>query len=161
MSANVGGYLRGPWWKYVGSDKETTRRCFVIAWGNIVKNPEEHYKELRVIRFAIKTGRGAGRSEKHLVCVGYGERMSTVVMRAMEKGDIVLVCGTWVEMESKTKKGIKPTYECRVNFILPLSLVGFLLDLYCTPSIQRMVEEHKNEDSDPFESDDDTDYTAF
>ena len=162
MSANVGGYLRGPWWRYVGSDKETTKRCFVIAWGNIVAEPNERFKDLRSIRFAIKTGRGAGRSEKHLVCAGYGERMSTVVMRAMEKGDIVLVCGTWTEnVESKTKKGVKPTYECKVNFIFPLSLVGFLLDLYCTPAIRKMVDEHKGGEADPFESDDDTDYTVF
>lgn len=150
---NVGGYLRGPWWRYADEPEEKTRRCFVIAWGNIIKNPKEVYKDLRVIRFAIKTGRGAGRNEKHLVCVSYGERLTAVVMRALEKGDIVLVCGTWVETQSKTKKGVKPTYECRVNFIIPLGLIGFLLDLYALPQLHRMVEERQEEDADQWEGD--------
>ena len=64
MSANVGGYIRGPWWRYVGSDDETTRRCFVVAWGNIVREPLERYQETSVTRFVIKTGRGAGRKER-------------------------------------------------------------------------------------------------
>lgn len=154
MSANVGGYIRGPWWRYQGTDEETTRRCFVAAWGNIVRDPSEKYKDLRIIRFAIKTGRGAGRTEKHLVCVGYGERIAATVMRAMEKGDVVLVCGTWTEKQSKTKKGIKPTYECRVNFIIPQGLIGFLLDLYSMPQMQKMVEERQNDEADVWESED-------
>lgn len=153
MSANIGGYIRGPWWRYMTDDEGKTRRCFVIAWGNIVNDPKETYKDLRKIRFAIKTGRGAGRKEKHLVCVAYGERTPAVVMRALDKGDVVLVCGTWVEIQSMTKKGPKPTYECRVNFILPLGLVGFMLDLYGAPEAQRMVEERRNEEMDPWEGD--------
>lgn len=153
MSANIGGYIRGPWWRYQVEPEEKTRRCFVIAWGNIVNDPKETYKDLRKVRFAIKTGRGAGRNEKHLVCVGYGERIPAVVMRALDNGDVVLVCGTWVETQSRTKKGLKPTYECRVNFILPLGLVGFMLDLYSTPEAQRMVEKHRNEEMDVWESD--------
>ena len=153
MSANVGGYIRGPWWRYPNEPEEKTRRCFVIAWGGIVLDPKETYKDLRIIRFAIKTGRGAGRNEKHLVCVGYGERLTAVIMRALEKGDVVLVAGTWVETQTKTKKGTKPIYECRVNFIIPQGLIGFLLDLYATPQAQRMVEERQNMDADPWEND--------
>ena len=153
MSANIGGYLRGPWWRYQDTDDEKTRRCYVIAWGNIVTDPEEKFEKLRLIRFAIKTGRGAGRNEKHLVCVGYGERVSAVVMRAMEKGDVVFCAGTWVETTYKTKKGVKPMYEMRVNFIFPMGLVGFLLDLYTTPAVKQMVEERQNEDADVWESD--------
>ena len=154
MSANVGGYIRGPWWKYLTDNEERTRRCFVIAWGHIVTQPKDEYKDMRSIKFAIKTGRGAGRNEKHLLCVGYGERTATVVMRAMEKGDIVVVFGTWVEyLKSKTKKGEKITYEARVNFIVSMGLIGFLLDLYSTPEIRRMVEARKEEDADIWESD--------
>ena len=153
MSANVGGYIRGPWWRYQDEPNEKTRRCFVVAWGNIVRAPEEKYKDLRIIRFAIKTGRGAGRNEKHLVCVSYGERLTAVVMRALEKDDVVFCAGTWVETTYKTKKGEKPMYEMRVNFIFPLGLVGFLLDLYAAPAARQMIAEHQNEDADTWESD--------
>lgn len=152
MSANIGGYLRGPWWKY-NEDAEKTRRCFVIAWGNIVKVPKESYKDIRSVKFAIKTGRGAGRNEKYLVCVARGETIPSVVMRALELGDIVLVCGTWVEYETRTKKGIKPTYEAHINFILPLGLVRFLLTLYASPRAQEMVDEVENAEPDVWESD--------
>lgn len=153
MSANVGGYIRGPWWRYQDEPNEKTRRCFVVAWGNIVRAPEEKYKDLRIIRFAIKTGRGAGRSEKHLVCVSYGERLTAVVMRALEKDDVVFCAGTWVETTYKTKKGEKPSYEMRVNFIFPLGLVGFLLDLYGTPAAQQMIADREDEAPDEWESD--------
>lgn len=153
MSASQGGYIRGPWWRY-REDEETTRHCFVLAWGNIVREPTDLYKQdLRSIRFVIKTGRGAGRTEKHLVCAAYGDQMSAVVMRAMEKGDIVLVAGTWVEKQTKTKKGVKPIYEMRVNFIIPLGLISFLLELYATPDITSAVEARRNEDADVWESD--------
>ena len=152
---SFGGYLRGPWWRYAGDDETETRRCFVIAWGNIVKDPQDNYKDgHRSIRFVIKTGRGANRSEKHLVCVAYGDRISAVIMRAMEKCDIVLCAGTWVEkLKVKTKKGIKKMYECQVNFIVPLDLVRFLLDLYSLPELQKSVADYRNAEADPWESD--------
>lgn len=154
MSANVGGYIRGPWWKYLDDDDSKTRRCFVVAWGNIVNEPKESFKDTRAVKFAIKTGRGAGRNEKHLVCVCYGETQCSVVMRAMERGDVVLVCGTWTEkLLSRTKKGIKPTYECRVNYIIPQGLIAFLLNLYATPSITDAVKEHAEAEADPWEGD--------
>lgn len=154
MSSNGGGYLRGPWWKYVGDEEDRTRRCFVIAWGRIVKDPTETYKNVRASRFVIKTGRGAGRNEKHLACVCYGETQSAVVMRAMERNDVVIVCGTWVEnLKSKTKHGIKTTYECRVSFIIPQGLINFLLELYGTPAITDAVEQRQNEEADPWEDD--------
>ena len=154
MSSNSGGYLRGPWWRYQ-QDDDKTRRCFVIAWGQIVREPSEKYKDLRTVRFAIKTGRGAGRNEKHLVCVSWGESQNAVIMRAMEKGDVVLCAGTWVETSYiAKKKGVRrTTYEMQVNFILPYALVGFLLDLYGTPQITEAVLERQNEDADIWESD--------
>ena len=153
MSANVGGYIRGPWWRYTEDEDNAVRRCFVAAWGNIVREPEEKFKDMRSVRFAIKTGRGAGRSEKYLLCVGYGERISSTVMRAMEKGDVVFCAGTWVEKAGvKTKKGIRPIYEMQVNFIIPMELVGFLLDLYSADKIQKIVEDYKNDDADVWES---------
>jgi len=149
-----GGYLRGPWWAYQGEDPYDIRRCFVIAWGRIVKQPHEMFQDMRCIQFVIKTGRGAGREEKHLVCEGTGEHISTVVMRAMDKNDAVLCAGTWVEKRNvKTKKGIKSMYKMEVHFIVPMGLVGFALDLYCLPELQKMVEQYKNEAADPWESD--------
>ena len=152
---NHGGYIRGPWWRYRGDDEEKTRRCYVIAWGNIVKDPQDNYRYgSRSIRFVIKTGRGAGRNEKHLVCAAYGEKHTAVVMRAMEKGDIVLCCGTWNEhLNVKTKKGTKQLYEMVVNFIVPFGLITFLLDLYMLPSMHQMIAERANEDADVWESD--------
>lgn len=109
---------------------------------------------MRSIRFVIKTGRGANRNERHLLCVSYGEDINTVIMAAMEKGDVVFCAGTWSEREHKNKKGEKKrTYEMRVNFILPFALVGFLFDLYGTPSISDAVQARQDEDADIWESD--------
>ena len=160
MSANVGGYLRGPWWRYIYRDDEKTRRCFVVAWGNIVREPSEIYQNTSITRFVLKTGRGAGRNEKHLACVTYGERMANVVAKACEKGDVVYLCGTWVETIRKVKKGGEaPVYECHVNILIPMGLIGFLLDLYSTPEAQQMVNRHKDAVPDVWESDyDDYDF---
>ncbi|MBR7150408.1 MAG: hypothetical protein IKD01_05270 [Oscillospiraceae bacterium] len=154
MSMNVGGYIRGPWWRYITDDEEKVRRCFVVAWGNVVANPSETYKDQSIVRFTIKTGRGAGRNEKHLNCVAFGVQISAVIMRAMERGDVVFCAGTWTEKSGvKTKKGVKPIYEMRVNFIVPLGLMGFLLDLYGTPEITSLVQARQDEDADPWEGD--------
>ena len=150
-----GGYLRGPWWRYRSDDEMKTRRCFVIAWGGIIKQPTDKMShDMRHVQFVIKTGRGAGREEKHLVCVAYGETIASVIMRAMEKGDVVLVCGTWVEMRYKNKKGNAMRYECRVGFIIPMGLIHFLLDLYATDGIQKLIDEYQNAEADVWESDD-------
>ena len=130
MGRNIGGYIRGPWWKYIGHDDEKTRRCFVIAWGHLVKDPKETYKNLRTIRFVLKTGRGAGRNEKHLACVAYGEELAATIMSALEKNDVVAVFGTWTERPIHTKKGEKSVYECTVNFVVVQALIGFLLELF-------------------------------
>ncbi len=155
MSKNLGGYLRGPWWRYMNDEENSVRRCYVIAWGQIVKEPIDLFqKNLRSIRFVIKTGRGAGRNEKHLLCVGYGDKMATVIMRAMEKGDVVLCAGTWVEREKvKTKKGVHPIYEMQVHFVVPLGIVPFILDLYASDEIQGVIENYRNADADVWESD--------
>lgn len=149
-----GGYLRGPWWAYQGEDPMEIRRCFVIAWGKIVKQPYQAFRDTRQIQFVIKTGRGAGREEKHLVCEGWGDRTSTIVMQAMEKGDLVLCAGTWVERRNvKTKKGVKPIYKMEVHFIVPMELVGFTHELYGVPDIHHMINLHRDGQADPWESD--------
>lgn len=181
-----GGYIRGPWWKYKSDDEERVRRCFVIAWGYIVKDPDERYSEKRnssLIRFVLKTGRGANRNEKHLVCVSWGEKEAAIIMRSMEKGDLVLCAGTWVERAKKgtNLKTAPPIYEMHTNYIVPLGLISFILDLYVVS--QRMkgidlpkflyglyMDEHMNatamrnaridEDADVWESDD-YDYDDF
>ena len=156
MSRNVGGYLLGPWWRYHSDENNNARRCFVIAWGNIVKNPKDQmHNDLRVIEFVVKTGRGSGRNEKHLVCKAYGETIAAVVMRAMEKGDIVFVAGTWREYQYKNKKGnTMLRYEAQINFIIPFGLIAFLLDLYATDGVQKLVDNYRNADADVWESDD-------
>lgn len=154
MSTAPGGYIRGPWWQFTGDDESATRRCYVIAWGQIVTDPQEKYKDLRVIRFAIKTGRGAGRNEKHLVCVGYGEQLTAVIMRALERGDTVFVAGTWVEHQRvKTKKGIKQSYEMQVRFIVPQEAIALLLNVLSLPQITEALKQRENADADVWESD--------
>lgn len=159
-----GGYIRGPWWWYTDDDHNAVRRCFVIAWGHVALIPETR-KDYRRISFALKTGRGPaggkdqygrpdGHNEKYLVCDAFGESIVSTVIRALERKDIVLCAGQWVERMSQTKKhGRKWTYAMRVNFIFPLGLVGFLLDLYSTPEITAAVERRRNEAPDVWESD--------
>ena len=154
MSANVGGYIRGPWWRYLTDAEDETRRCYVIAWGNLVKTPSEKFNDLRCVKFAIKTGRGAGRAEKHLVCTAYGENICTAVMRSLEKGDVVFAAGTWVEkLKAKTKKGVHPTYEMQVHFIVSLDHVALAHDIYNTPAIMDMIRRRKDDAPDDWLSD--------
>lgn len=151
---NVGGYIRGPWWRNRGEEADGTRRCFVIAWGDVVRSPDEKYKDRRMVRFAVKTGRGADKSEKYLVCVAYGEQTADVIVRAIERGDVVLVCGTWVEKPYENKKGKRiMRYECQVHYVIPQGLIGFLLDLYSTPQIAEQVKNRLEEEPDAWEGD--------
>ena len=139
---NPGGYFRGPWWRYVGSDKETTRRCFVAAWGNIVKMPREKMgkvphpefdeeKRSDITYFVIKTGRGANRNEKHLSCYTCGDNDANRIARSSSKADIVLCLGTWTEEQKvNRKKQLVPVYQAKINFIINFGHIGFLHRLY-------------------------------
>lgn len=153
---NVGGYLRGPWWRYL-PDGENTRRCFVIAWGNICKEPKEIFRnDTSATHFLIKTGRGAGRNEKHLACVAYGERMANIVARSLQKGDIVICAGTWNETVRKNRKGkMVPVYDAKIDIIIPMSLIHSLMEMASTPEIYQAVNRWKDGAADPWESDDD------
>ena len=72
---------------------------------------------------------------------------------AMERGDIVMALGTWVEnLKPKTKKK-NPTYEMQVGFIVPLGLIGYLLDLYSSDAVKSAVEQYQNADADVWEGD--------
>ena len=156
MSKAFGGYLRGPWWRYLSDDTAKTRRCFVIAWGEIIKEPIENFRnDVHSVQFAIRTGRGEGRNEKSLYCVAYGNTFVSLIAKAMERHDVVLLCGIWTERKYKTKKGDSMSYECKVGFIIPQGLVAFLLDMYSSGKVQNMMDEYYNEDADVWESDDD------
>lgn len=142
-----GGYIRGPWWRYKSDDESRVRRCFVIAWGYIVKDPDEYYSERRsrtTIKFILKTGRGANRNEKHLVCVSWGEKEAAIIMRSIEKGDLVLCAGTWVEWSKKGSLKFEPyKYEMHTNYIVPLGLISFMLDLYAVNEKMKATDLHK------------------
>lgn len=144
-----GGYIRGPWWRYRSDDETKVRRCFVIAWGYLIRDPDEHYSEKRsstMIKFILKTGRGANRNEKHLVCVSWGEKEAAIIMRSLEKGDLCLCAGTWVERTKKSKnqdgKEV-PIYEMHTNYIVPLGLISFMLDLYDIATKMKAIELHR------------------
>lgn len=80
--------------------------------------------------------------------------MARVIASACEKGDVVFLCGTWVETTRANRNGkTVPVYECHTNILIPMGLIGFLLDLYCTPEARQMVNRYKDAASDPWESD--------
>ena len=172
---NVGGYIRGPWWHYARDDPKKDRRLYAIAWGAVAAEPREQYKDLSMVRFAIKTGRGAEKNERHLKCVSYGEKQSTVIMRAMERGDAVFVAGTWIEKpQAKTKKGVHPIYELMVHIIIPMPFITlmhelfsvstkmetglprFLYGLYMDDNLRKLAEKNadKYDEADPWEQED-------
>lgn len=154
-----GGFLVGPWWQYDSDLDEQIYRRYAVAWGEIVKDPEDRFEDGgRIIRFIIKTGRGADRTEDHLVCIAWGENLVSIIMRALERGDYVLATGTWVDYrKAGTKKdkksGLtrkKKKYELRVDFVIPLAAVANLVAMSGTPEIMRMVENFQNTGADPW-----------
>lgn len=153
MSA-VGGYIRGPWWRYDGDEEAHRRRCYVICWGEIVREPSDTMRNKRQFKFAVKIGRGAERESKYLLCSTYGDSMNSRIMREMEKGDIVLCAGVWTENEAaKTKKGIKKTYEMAAHFCIPLELVWLGITFLKTDEIKKILDGFLQGDADPFEWD--------
>lgn len=127
--SNLGGYIKGPWWRYDKEGPDVTRRCYVIAWGNIVRPPDEKMIDTRLTKFAIRTGMGADKASKFLLCTSYGEQQHTTIIQALERQDVILTGGTWTERIVGTKNGKKKVYEMRVGFIFPLGLLNLLLDI--------------------------------
>ena len=72
----------------------------------------------------------------------------------MERGDVVFCCGTWNEITRPNRnKKIVPVYEAVINILIPMGLIGFLLDLYSLPELHKLISDRNNDDADVWESD--------
>lgn len=112
------------------NDPEEKRRS-VIMTGTVLT--DLRHSETRdgapKISFKMRYIRGvANRDDKEMQVhvVGFHDAME--IAKTLEKGDVVLVCGTWQRHEYITKNGLrKMANECRADFLLPLKAVAKVL----------------------------------
>ena len=90
---------------------------------------------------------------KFMNCRAFGFNASAAVMSAIEKGDMVMCLGRTVFHKRKNKNGQDVNYyEMRVDLVLPMGLIGFLMRLYASKSINALLDSDDNEKADVWES---------
>ena len=166
--SNSGGAFFGKQLPPKGSeDPHIVRRQNALIWGRATYDAEDKIsakKKKHVIKFIIKYGEEPivyppGYQRKHgeplvrgkfMKCTASGQNDCMTVMKAIEKGDMVLCVG---QAKFETFKNGKTRYGLKVDLIIPFGVIDFLLRLSNVDKIQDMLAEWENAPPDVTELD--------
>lgn len=163
--SNVGGFFCSQPLPPKDGDRDTKRvRQYAFVWGKAIRDADELAVEKRTVSFYIKYGEEPNRKYrgqkgekrvlgKFIKCQAKGKSDAAAVMSAVEKGDIVLCFGRLVKDYKTMKTGEKCYYYMTVDVIVPMAAVAFLLRLYESGAIRKLLQAEDNESADVWESD--------
>lgn len=162
--SNIGGFFCGkPLPPKEGEDAERIVRQYAFVWGRAIKDAEDKTVKARSVTFYVKYGEEPNRlysgqkgerrvNGKFLKCQASGTSSVAAVMAAIEKGDIVLCFGRTTRRNTRTQRGDKWLYQMKVDVIIPMGLISFLLRLYASAGIQAILDAEDNEAPDAWEN---------
>lgn len=163
MSNNIGGFFCGKPLPQKGDEDKTRRiRQYAFVWGRALRDAEDHLKKTRCVTFYVRYGEEPNpqyRGEKgqrrvlgkFIKCQINGGRDAADVMAAVERQDVVLCFGRTVRDYRETKDGDRCYYYMTVDVIIPMGLISFLLRLYNSRTIRRILDEEDNEAADEWQ----------
>ena len=176
---NTGGAFFSAKLPPMGDERENdVIRQYCIAWGTATYDAKDNVEDVdeddqrrgkrRTVSFRIRYGeepiryppgyvRKRGdrlKRVKFMNCRAFGFNASAAVMAAIEKNDMVIVIGRTAYRKRRNKKGEEVRfYEMTVDLVIPMGLIGFLMRLYASQSINAMLEADENAEADVWESD--------
>lgn len=163
-----GGFFRGnanrPTVSEMNDENSTIRRYPAVLWGYVVREPKVTCINTKRVEFTVKFGAGSGKAKNNKEASGYrnceawGDTAVSAVMTAVEHKETVVCFGEWKVVKyaegNLTKKGKQKqdynVFTCHA--VYPMHLMEFLVELYNSPTIQKILEEDRNDAPDPFES---------
>ena len=176
--ANTGGaFFSAKLPPMLGEDDKAVIRQYCLVWGSATLDAKDNVESVdesdrrrgkrRTVSFRVRYGEepiryppGYVRQHgeklkrvKFMKCRAMGFNASAAVMSAIEKNDMVLCLGRTVFHKFKNKKGQDASYyEMKVDLCIPMGLVGFLMRLYASPTINGIVDKDENAEADVWES---------
>lgn len=169
--STVGGFFCGkPLPLRKGEDAAKVTHQYAIVWGCAIKDAESVMRKKRTVSFYIKydeeyTKNPGDRDEsgrtirakrgKFMKCTVTGKDLIANVMAAVERGDIVICFGRLTTHKYRTKKEPdkdKLIYWLTADVVIPMAALGYVMELFASPSIQQLLDTDRNADMDAFES---------
>ena len=148
-----------------GEDSQRVKRQNALIWGRATYDADDKIgQKKRVVKFVVKYGeepikyppgyqrkRGEPLTRgKFMKCIASGQNACMTVMRAVEKGDMVLCLG---RAKFETFRNGKVRYNMSVDLIIPFGVVDFMLRLSDVADIQKMLKAWENAPPDETELD--------
>lgn len=118
-------------------------RAFGLVLGRVVREGEP--KQNIVANSNVTVRFEKGRDAK-VYCYAYGYNAALRALYSLEQDDMVLCIGE-VVTKPFTRKGIQRTrMEMNCKLVLPVDLIGIMLELCSSPTIQKVLAEDFEED---------------
>ena len=138
-----------------------------LVWGEARRDAEELVIHNHMVRFILKYGEepvsyppGYQRKRgeklhrpKYMFCKVGGDHACATVMKAVEKGDMVMCLGRTAYQEFTNRNGeVHHRYDMNVDIVIPFDAIDFLMRLYNVGTLQKMLQDWDNAAPDVFES---------
>ena len=146
----MGGYFCGKEWNSESDDPSRVRRAYAMCWGKAVKDPKENASGSGGVHYVCYV---KYRAKKYISIEAWGDTPAAKMLASVEKGDYVLCFGTFTRTFSKTKKGDQWTYSISADIVITAELILWLLRLFSSRRLRKMMEEEDAEAPDVWESD--------
>ena len=145
-----GGFFRG----HSFTSEDGQRECFfAIAWGKLIADPKIQQFNKRKTSFTIKY-----HTKSYINVVLWGESEAAIISSALEKGDMVLCCGTVSKTKYTVQKGAdkgqeKTWMDFNCQIVIPMQSIQFLVAAHSSDALNKILDdEYRNSESDVFES---------
>lgn len=140
----MGGYFTSKEWNAEREDPAKIRRAYALAWGYVIREPDEKSAAAGHYRVLLKY-----RNKRFIQVEAWNDAPAAQVLRTLENGDYALVFGTFVRRFSQTKKAKRRgepgawTYCITAEVVLTMELVLWLLRLFSSRWLRERLEEEE------------------
>lgn len=144
----MGRFIGKPW-----QDENGKSYCFMIAWGNVTRDAKVYTRKKSKAEVGIAYAR-----KQFLNVEAWQDSPCFNLIASMERGDQLLVFGTYMSEDYTTRDGEHKTISyLKCEIAVPMSVLGYVLQLCGSSSIKMLLEADANAPADPMEGADDYD----
>ncbi len=167
--STVGGFFCGkPLPPRAGEDPNIVHQ-YAFVWGRVLYDAQDTTRKKRTVRFLVKYDEepnprygkldAHGKPEKmkrgkFMRCNVWGKENIANVMASVEREDIVICFGRLRSKDYRRKDHtLGKDFQIDVDVVIPMAAIGFVLELYGSQGIQKILNGERNAAPDVWESD--------
>ena len=136
-----GGFFRGKSFKDNLESHSDMEYFFAIVWGELIVDPKVQVFNKRKTSFTLKF-----HTNSFINVVIWGETEAAIVASVLEKGDMVLCCGTVSQKKYIVQKGPdkgkeKVWTDLNPQILIPMTSIGFLIAAHTSEALNKLIDE--------------------